>query len=148
MTVVINHESYGDPSTFADLGKALDAIRQCGSEFENTTLTANLDMSITDERGRKIGYITSDEEDMRARAELIQLIHAIKAAVERGDRDRFDELILDAECHIEHSPLCMSSEHVWHAFFRSASAEAVTHKQATIRMLDGMAVTASKWTAT
>ena len=58
---VIDHPRYGEPTAFATLADAEIAIRDCGEDFEDTSLTLRGD-DIIDDRGEVVGSFTHTGE--------------------------------------------------------------------------------------
>lgn len=72
---VIDHEKYGQSSTFDSLDEAQDGLRDCGEAFENTTLTERCDGKILDETGTVVGTVEQDSDRIRTLAAIIQESH-------------------------------------------------------------------------
>lgn len=59
MTITISHELYGDSSEFATLNEAQEAIRSCGDDFADVTLSLRGDGVVVNERGDEVGVAAS-----------------------------------------------------------------------------------------
>ena len=56
MTVVIDHEKYGDRAAFGGLVLAQTALRECGSDFEGVTLRESFG-TVYNELDEVVGHI-------------------------------------------------------------------------------------------
>lgn len=59
VAVLINHERFGEKTTFASLEEAVETIRSIGDEFSRVTLSVR-GGEVVDERGDVVGVVTKE----------------------------------------------------------------------------------------
>jgi len=64
MTVIIDHERYGDKSRFHDLTEAQAAIRDCGPDFANVSLSVMPCGIVVDQTGDEVGHLEDDHQSI------------------------------------------------------------------------------------
>jgi len=94
--VTIDHENYGERTTFASLEEAEAAIHGCGPEFADVRLTTRLD-SVVNERGEIVGHLddqpTEQEGDGPTYRVVRQTIHGERSIIASGlTAEEADEL--------------------------------------------------------